>query len=208
MTIKRSFRKLPWHRALCLGLVLFLISCSPEGQAVQLPQEMSGETNMEASFFTIHFFRGNNPVIPTDIHFGDENSWRKLLSIDLNKNDLLLTENNIVSYDWVVQKIITTDEFRAQYDSGEPHSSDYSWFVIALDGEAVCGGGILPEISTVGAKIPVIYVSSSLLHAEHDNLELLLRPNAFDKKPLFPVNDPTISERIQQHFSKVGKLIE
>lgn len=157
---------------------------------------------------SIHLFEYNNPAILTPIDKGEENGWKPLLNVDLNQSDVVIREEQIISYDWSSHHILLSSELKEplQYDEPLPQ---YAYFVFALGDKPVVGGIILPSFSAVGSQIPVLYFSHPLIHPENEGIELHLSEGSYlVADPLFPLDDLDIVEQVKSRLLRIGRLIE
>ncbi len=191
-----------------LSMLMFTTACQEPGHDQQISS--AGEpTNVNATlFFAIHIFDIRNPVIPEGIDFQSENSWRKLLTIDLNQSDLVINEEDIKFYDWSSQKITLENDAGMRFVTEQPQSPGFSYFVIAINGKSVSAGGILSESSAVGANLPILYIPDDPINSDPFNLVLRSTTDITNQNPRFPVDDPAVAEEIRQYFWETNKLIE
>lgn len=181
-----------WKRVSLISLitlfVIFAVSCNRNDDQIM-----------------IHIFAYGNPAIPDSVNWADEDGWEPLLELDLDSSDLLITEDDIVHYDWNSHTLLLDGDSRPP---AEDENLDFSAFVLTLGETPIIGGVVLSEISAVRTNIPVIYYSP-VIYPEGTELELKLRASTgFNASSLFSKIDPVIAERIRQRMLEIGKLEE
>jgi hypothetical protein len=165
----------------------------------------------------IHLFKFENTAISVPIDKNDENGWLPLLEVDLNQSDFVINESDISSYDWNSQKISLNDDLTERFEYRTIGDTDivvfaYSYFILALGDEPVVGGIILPEISAVGSRIPVLHISHTIEFPEIDfenaNLEMVLLQHGYlhvEEESSF-IDDQ--NEQLNKRLLEIGTLIE
>lgn len=198
----KIFKWVLFKSILLISFLVLTTSCLSNGNI-----DSTESTNMNTEFFTIHIFDIRNSVLPDSIDFQSRNSWRELLTIDLNQSDFVINEKDIKFYDWSSQKITLENDAGKRYAAAQPQPPGFSYFVIAVKGVPVSGGGILSQNSAVFANFPILYVPDPI---NSEPFELFLRStaNIIDSNPLFPVAEPSTADEVRKHFRELNKLIE
>ncbi len=198
----KIFKWVLFKSMLLISFLVFTTSCLSKGNI-----DSTESTNMNTEFFTIHIFDIRNPALPDGIDFQSKNSWRKLLTIDLNQSDFVINEKDIKFYDWSSQRITLENDAGKRYAAAQPQPPGFAYFVIAVEGIPVSGGGILSQNSAVFADFPILYVPDPI-NSEPFELSLRSTANITNSNPLFPVDDLSTVDKVRQHFRELNKLIE
>jgi hypothetical protein len=140
------------------------------------------------------------------------NDLSSLNPSDLETADIVITEDDIVSYDWALQKIVLKNRESRQIDLNGSFISDYSAFIIAFDGKPLFSGLVLLTISPNAIDSPVLYVEPTSFTPDLDGLVVYLRPqydiifpDNIAESP-FPGEDKELAEQLRNHLEAVGKL--
>jgi hypothetical protein len=148
----------------------------------------------------------------------DEDDLSALTNNDLAKADIVITEEDILTYDWKTQKIVLSNTFRKPYTddsfSSNPLSaplSPFSAFIVSFNGEPLFSGTVLPIVTATWYETPVLYVDDFSIISDEDGLVLYLRPSTMiigredNLDTVFPIVDQELAEEIRQHFEANGK---
>ncbi len=134
-----------------------------------------------------------------------------LQEANLDNNAFVITEQDIISYDWDHQILKLDQKLRLRYEaSAADFLRDFSPFVVTFDGERLFGGMIIQPFSPLALKYPVLYVLNGPQYEPTEELSIALRsthnhPVKFDTIALFPGNDAT-AKRLRERLMKLGKL--
>jgi hypothetical protein len=144
------------------------------------------------------------------LHLGytRDGSWSILETIDLANTALVITENDIESYNTRSQSLLLTPEASSRFISnyGDRYLAiniNHHAFVVILNGERLYGGLMLDPNSQMGISYPVIYPKMDLDKRVH----LEIRPNNFGYQNPASL-DGIVSPKIYKAFRQKGKLIE
>lgn len=207
----RKIKPQIWFAFKCglwLCLLMLATSCQMSESASENLSDSEKITDTSPSFFSIHLFGQRNPAIPKDFDpRSDENGWKDLLDVDLDQSDFIIYEDDIKFYDWSLQKITLEGDAGKRFASEQPEPYGYSFFVIALDGTPVIGGGILSESNAVRMNIPILYIPDPI-HSEPFELHLRSETGITNPTPSFPIIEQSVSSEIRRRFLEMGKLIE
>lgn len=197
------------------GILSMGIACSSTDSLAQAsPTPVQQDDEQSQGGFEIYVFEYDNLSelgSPETIRAVSENDTSVLNSNDLAEADVIITEDDILTYDWTTQKIVLRDTFRKQYTSEDPYLSDFSIFVVSFDGNPLISGRLLITISPVRTETPILYISPPLLAPSEDGLVLYLRPKSMifqsegDLETVFPIEDHDLAEQIREHLEINGK---
>lgn len=179
-------------RLLFIGLNVAILSIACQ----QLPASES---------FTIHLFAEQNPHIPDTVKWGDENSWKPLLDIDLSQSEMTLQEKDMLSYKWASQRIVYESDLREKMTQKINFSG---YFVITLGNAPITSGVVLHQISAAGSRLPTIYYNDTSLQSETAELELDMWPYGFEDNSPYDMLYPKMTERVKQRMVEIDKLNE
>jgi hypothetical protein len=111
----------------------------------------------------------------------------------------LLTEDDIVSFKWLQQQIVLTDEGFSKIPSSSQVGVNGKPFVVVVDGHRCYLGAFWTGISSVASPNPVIDV----LRAK-DNIITILR--AYPQSQFGAGPDPRADQRLQKALTELKKI--
>lgn len=200
---KRIYNPIPTICSLLLfGLLLIGIACS------------SSEEHGGLQIYVFDNENRSNLGSPETAQAVSENNLSVLNSDDLATADIIITEEDILTYNWTIQKIVLSDTFREGYMSEEPFLSPGSVFIASFKGRPLFGGTVLTTSSPFRLETPILYVSPPLLEASGaEGLVVYLRPHSVtflpeDEESVFPIADHELVEQLREHLQSNGKLID
>ena len=205
-----KFSKHVKHLIFCFIVAFLAISCDT---SMVLTSNSKGiEKNTTDGAFEIHLFKEASVTtsVSSPIEWQNVDGWKPLLEADLSTSDFVITEADIIDYDWNIQKITFRHDMGEHQLGGALFEEEYDYFVIALDKQPIIGGGTMHDMSPVVVRIPVMYVST-IPPSGIDNLEIYLRLHSWiylDEEVPFPSDDFEIVERVRQRLRRIGKLSE
>ena len=127
--------------------------------------------NTEAHSFALHILSVGFDELK--LGYQARRCWDLLKNIDLNSSSLVITTDDIESYNWANQTLLLTtkasDRFRIIQGT---RNFDHKAFVVTINGERVYGGIFLNRYSAMAIKYPVIYVQSNF----DEKIRLFIRP--------------------------------
>ncbi len=165
---------------------------------------------MHTPIFAIHVFE---PGSLGTLGYSVESSWPLLQQADLSKSTFVITEDDIVSYDWTHQHLKLSSQLRKKYEAEYlTFLADFSPFVVTIDQQPVLGGMILKQFSPLAVDYPVMYVLNGPAYPEEDELSIALRPihdyrRKLDAPSSFPASDAQLTESVRRHLVEIGKLV-
>jgi len=168
-------------------------------------------SNTSDQVFAIYIF---DPGSLGTLGYSVESSWPLLQKVDLNTKTLVITEQDIVSYDWTHQILELNESFRLRYEeSASSFLADFSPFVVTLADEPVFGGMIIQPFSPLAIDYPVLYVLNDPQYQSSRTLSIALRPvhdyrAKFDAMSPFPGTNPVVNERVRQRLLALDKLVD
>jgi hypothetical protein len=196
---------------LLFGTLLIGIACSSSSSPnLGTQNEEYGKTRFEIHIFEFDNLNKLGP--PEIVNAISENDPSVLNSYDLVKADVIITEEDILTYDWTIQEIVLNDSFRERYISEDTFLSDFSVFIVSFKGKPLFSGKILRTYSPLYLETPILYVSPPQGASAEDGLVVYLRPNSVvfqqgeDLETVFPIKDFFLAEQVRDHLRLSGKF--
>jgi hypothetical protein len=187
--------------------ILFIV---PGCDGVSFPSPAPPTTGLEIFVFEYK----NHQKLGGKFESFAENDLSSLNQDDLRLADIIVSENDIVSYDWASQKIILKNRDSQPSNSIGSFIQDYSVFIVSFQDEPLFSGLVLYTISPYLPDTPVLYVTPKSMTPEVDGLVVYLRPpynpvfSDGNAGSPFPGEDTELAERLREHLESVGKLSE
>lgn len=195
---KLKKQQLIWVILICILVFAMTAAC------VQ-PDESNHVMEPVFKPFAIHVFTEDNSIIPDTMDPAKEDNWNLLTDIDLSQSDLILSEEDLISYAWEDRIIIFDSD--AQYEF-EQNVNQTGYFVVTLGGEPIMVGNIRPSYSSLLPRMPLITYSPMKSSSKSAPLKLLVHSDFPKRTQLYNMFYPDASERIKQRMMEIGKLTE
>lgn len=196
------------------GVLLIGIACrSIDLSALPSPPADLGNEKPIPDGLEIYIFEFENLSQLGSLEFVrslSENNLSGLTRNDLMRADVIITEEDIVTFDWTTQKIILSDSIRQQYISKDLLLPPFSVFVVSFDGKPLFSGKLLWVHSATYFATPTLYVSSPVETSNEDELAMYIRPHSVvylekETEGVLPIDDQNLAERIRDHLELNGK---
>lgn len=195
--------------ALVAACVALPASTKTDRVSLLSPSPSIEPRDVHTAIFAIHIFE---PGSLGTLGYSVASSWPLLQQADLSTSAFVITEDDIVSYDWTHQQLMLTSQLRKKYEvESMTFLADFSPFVVTIDQQPVFGGMILKQFSPLAIDFPVLYVLNGPAHPDEDLLSIALRPThdyqrKLDAPSSFPSSDSQLADSVRQHFVEIGKL--
>lgn len=214
MKTRRFNPTLMTYSLLICGVLLVEVACNTKDLSVlassnpNLQHERQKQHGFEIYIFDVENL--SEALSPEIVEALSENNLSTLSSNNLIRADMVITEGDIITYDWGSQKIVLRDAFRQRYISRELLWSPFSVFIVLFERKPLFSGKLLWTFSASGSRAPVLYVPSSVMAASGDELTIYVRPHSViyleeDMNVVFPIEDAKLVEQIRAHLEENGK---
>jgi hypothetical protein len=205
------------YSLLLYTVLLIGIACTPNDSSALTaarPDQQNEEQEQDGLEIRVFEFANlSNLGSPETVLAVSQNNLSLLNNDDLAKADIVITEEDILTYDWSTQKLVLDNTFRERYGIAGSILSDFSIFIVSFKGKPLFSGMVLPIFSQMRREIPILYVVPPLLESPgEDGLVVYLKPQTLvigqeDEESEFPIVDRELAEQIREHLQMNGKLI-